>query len=137
MESLIIANTRLYQHRNDVGKFFDWKSSSFAQCEVAIWVYFKKFECLVRTQNHDFEIQFKSRNVWAKIYVSLSIEFLLDWIIHNYSVDIILKNKKYTYSHINIETMKENFSIERVLYLHDVKSPYEFIFKKLGCLVRT
>ncbi len=30
--------------------------------------------------------------------------------------------------------MKENFSIERVLHLHRVKSPY---FKKLGCLART
>jgi hypothetical protein len=33
--------------------------------------------------------------------------------------------------------MKEKFSIESVLHLHHVKSPYEFIFKKLECLVRT
>ena len=33
--------------------------------------------------------------------------------------------------------MKENVLKESVLHLHHVKSPYEFIFKKLGCLVRT
>jgi hypothetical protein len=33
--------------------------------------------------------------------------------------------------------MKQKFSIESVLHLHHVKSPYEFIFKKLEFLVRT